>query len=180
MSAYSIRYVPDLDIVRILGRLIRNPNYGGPGVGIHGWTWRPQISKEAAKPGFKKALRESIAREGVRNPVLVWAFKEGIFLTFGGSRVEAARDCGIQAVPAIVNDYTELFHTCEKVTTENWTTFFTDIPRDAEFGKDGFDYHYNLERARRANHDPAGFAWLEGEPSFISKEFPWLNSTEYK
>ena len=157
----------------IRGRLIRNPNYGGPAVGVHGWTWRPEISKHGKK-GFLKALKESIIEHGVRNPVLVWSFDEGLFLTFGGSRIRACIQAGIETIPAIINDHTGDYKESPLVTPENVEGFFTDIPRDWEFTEDGFDYHYNLERARRANHDPSGFAWLDDTPDWIAKEFPWL------
>lgn len=172
MSAFEVKYA-FINPSDVRGRLIRNPNYGGPSLSLHGWTWRPEVSK-AAKPGFHEALTKSVAEEGVRNPILVWCLPEGLFLTFGGSRVRAAMQAGLQEIPAIINDYTGYYEAADTVTPENVEGFFTDPPRDYEFGPDGFDYHYNLERARRANHDPAGFAWVEGDPAWIKKEFPWL------
>lgn len=173
----QVRYVPNFPIDCIRGRLIRNPNYGGPSLSYRGWTWRPEISK-AAKPGFHEALARSIASEGVRNPVLLWSFPEGVYLTFGGSRVRAAKEAGLETIPAIVNDAGEDFLGNELVTPDNWRTYFKDVPRSAEFTEDGFDYHYNLERARRVNHDKAGFAWLDGdEPDWIAKEFPWISTS---
>ena len=170
----NVRYT-HIDPSSIRGRLIRNPNYGGPSVGIHGWTWRPEVSK-AAKPGFHEALRESVKREGVRNPVLVWNFPEGVFLTFGGSRVVAAIAAGLETIPAIVNDYVGTYADGELVTEDNWQSFFTDVPRTFEFGPDGADYHYHLERARRHEHDEAGLNWLKDTtPSWLDEEFPWLH-----
>jgi len=174
---YELRYdlVP---VERIHGRLIRNPNYGGPSVGPHGWTWRPEITK-ASKPEFQEALAADVAENGVRNPILVYAFDdEWLYLTFGGTRVNACKLAGIDRIPALINDYSGHYAASDPVTPENVLSFFTDPPRDYEFGPEGFDYHYNLERARRANHDPAGFAWLDGErPNWIDKEFPWLVPT---
>lgn len=159
---------------RISGRLIRNPAYGGPSVGPFGWTWRPEISKHG-KDGFQEALAKSIKEEGVRNPILVWNFKEGMYLTFGGSRVRACLQAGIEEIPAIINDYTGHYSSADSVTPENVASFFTDVPLDMYWDEKGFDYHYNLERARRAVWDPAGFAWLHNEdPAWIKKEFPWL------
>jgi hypothetical protein len=172
MSSFEVRYVRDIDPLAIDGRLIRNPNYGGPSVGPHGWTWRVEISKHG-KENFQDALTASIREDGVRNPILLYAFSEGIYLTFGGSRVRAAREAGVP-VPAIVNDYAGRFEDCPLVGMDTVESFFTDPPRDYEFGPDGFDYHYNLERARRANHDPSGFAWLGDTPAWIATEFPWL------
>lgn len=173
MSAFDVRYA-HIHPKSLKGRLIRNPNYGGPSVGPFGWTWREELSKHG-KEGFQTALRESVRTSGILNPILVWAFPEGRFLTFGGSRVRAALEEGLTEVPAIINDYTGEFAQCPLVTPENVADFFTDPPRDTTFGDRGFDYHYNLERARRQNHDPAGFAWLgEERPDWIDREFPWL------
>ena len=173
MNEFDVR-VDDIPIDSILGRLIRNPNYGGPSVGPYGWTWRPTISK-AVKEGFDEALAKSVAESGVRNPILVWSFPEGLYLTFGGSRVQASKKAGLETIPAIINDYTGDYSSADLLTPETISYWFEDPPRDYEFTKQGFDYHYNLERARRANHDPSGFAWLEGEvPAWINKEFPWL------
>lgn len=173
MSGFEVRYA-HVPVADIRGRLIRNPNYGGPSVGLNGWTWRPEVSKHG-KEGFQQALEDSIRSDGIRNPILVWSLSEGIFLTFGGSRVRAAVSCGLETVPAIVNDYTGEFAENPLVTPENVESFFTDVPRDWEFNEDGFDYHYNLERARRHNYDESGLNWLEGEePGWLYKEFPWL------
>lgn len=155
------------------GRLIRNPNYGGPSVGLNGWCWRPTISNHT-KPGFQEALEESIRQEGVRNPILVWSLPEGIFLTFGGSRLRACKAVGRQWIPAIINDYTGDFASESLVRPDNWQQFFKDPPREFEFGQYGADYHYNLERARRDKHDEAGFAWVQDEPNWMKQEFPWV------
>jgi hypothetical protein len=172
MSAYEVKYahvrVGDID-----GRLIRNPNYGGPSLSLHGWTYREEVSKHG-KEGFQAALEESIRNEGLRNPILVWSLPEGLFLTFGGSRVRAALSCGYDTAPAIINDYTGNYAAGDTVTPDNVESFFTDPPRDYEFTEDGFDYHYNLERARRHNHDESGLNWLNDEPTWLKKEFPWL------
>ena len=171
--SFDVRFA-NIDPRTILGRLIRNPNYGGPDVGLNGWTWRPEVSKHG-KEGFQAALEESVRSSGVRNPVLVWSLSEGIFLTFGGSRVRAALSCGLDTVPAIINDYSGAFREEVLVTPDNVESFFTDMPRDWEFGEYGFDYHYNLERARRHNYDESGLNWLgEDTPEWLFKEFPWL------
>ena len=174
MASFDVRCAR-IPVGDIAGRLIRNPNYGGPSLSLNGWTWRPEISKHG-KEGFQKALEDSVRESGVRNPILVWSLPEGIFLTFGGSRVRACSNAGIRRVPAIINDYTGDFEEAPQVTPENLSEFFTDVPRDYEFGPDGFDYHYNLERARRHNHDPAGLEWLDDDPNWLDKEFPWLKA----
>ena len=156
MSEFDVRF-DRICPCAIRGRLIRNPNYGGPTIGPYGWTWRREVSKHG-KEGFQEALKESIQESGVRNPILVWSFPQGLFLTFGGSRVRAAKECDLQEIPAIINDYTGEYKDCPEVTEDNWYTYFTDVPSSYSFDDTGFDYHYNLERARRHNHDSAGLA----------------------
>lgn len=173
MSAFSVRY-GSLQCDDVVGRLIRNPAYGGPGVSLNGWRYRPSISNHT-KPAFQEALKNDIAEKGVRNPILVWALPEGVFLTFGGSRLRACRALKLESIPAIINDYTGLYDSYDEVRETNWASYFTDPPRAFTFGEDGADYHYNLERARRHEHDPAGFEWVENDAPFINQEFPWVN-----
>lgn len=172
-SDFDVRFVSNVDPRAIRGRLIRNPNYGGPTVGYKGWHWLPEISK-AQKPGFHDALRDSIASVGIRNPVLLWCISGELYLTFGGSRVRAALDLGLEFIPAIINDVSGCFAEYPLVTEDNFVSYFRDPPRDFTFNEDGCDYHYNLERARRDQHDPAGFNWIEGRPDWLLKEFPWV------
>ena len=168
---FNIVYV-EVPLNEIKGRIIRNPNYGGPTLSIYGWTWRPEVST-ANKPLFRDALRDSIAREGVRNPVVLYSTVEGCFLSFGGSRVTAAREVGLTVIPALVNDYVERYKEAERVTPENVRSFFTDVPEYIEFTSKGLDTHYSLERNRRDEYDPAGMKWAK-DAEFISKEFSWI------
>lgn len=172
--AFDIRYA-EVPVSGILGRIIRNPNYGGPVLSIHGWTWRPDISTHR-KPRFQEALRQSISEEGFRNPVIVYATDEGDFLSFGGSRLRAARDLGCETIPALVNDYAGRYADCPLVTPENVRGFFKDVPEYIEFTKTGVDTHYSLERNRRDHYDPAGMKWAD-DAEFIADEFPWINGS---
>jgi len=170
-STFVIVYV-EVSLDEIKGRIIRNPNYGGPRLSIYGWTWRPEVTT-ATKPLFREALRDSIAEEGVRNPVVLYSTVEGVFLSFGGSRVDAARAAGLTSIPALVNDYTERFTNGIPVTPDNVESFFTDIPEYIEFTSTGIDTHYSIERNRRHHVDPAGMTWAE-DAEWIAKEFPWM------
>ncbi len=174
MPDFNIRY-GEIKCDEVKGRLIRNPGYGGPGVSLNGWRWRDSISNHT-KPEFQAALEANIAKDGVRNPILVWSLPEGILLTFGGSRLKACLRLGLETIPAIVNDYTGTYAAWPEVKPDNWEGFFIDPPRFFDFTEFGADYHYNLERARRHEHDPAGFAWADNDALFINKEFPWVNS----
>lgn len=168
---FTVRFV-HVPLEGIKGRIIRNPNYGGPALSIYGWTWRPDVSTHR-KPMFQEALRESIKREGIRNPVVVYATIEGDFLSFGGSRLRAAREVGLEHIPALVNDYCGRYEDAPEVTEENVRSFFVDQPEYIEFTPTGVDTHYSLERNRRNHYDPAGMAWADGQP-FIAHEFPWI------
>lgn len=170
---FDVRYA-EVPLSGILGRIIRNPGYGGPTLSIYGWTWRPDISTHR-KPRFQQSLRDSIHREGFRNPVVIYATREGDFLSFGGSRLRAARDLEMETIPALVNDYAGRYTSCPLVTPENVHSFFKDVPEYIAFTETGVDTHYSLERNRRDHYDPAGMRWAEGE-EFIDEEFPWINT----
>ena len=155
----------------ILGKIIRNPEYGGPAL-INGWTWRP-VLEVSAKPQFRAALAKSIESSGMRNPLIIYALDEGDFLSFGGSRLRAAIELKLKKVPCLINDYVDRYEG-EEVTPDNWRTFFTDIPTFFEFGENGMDYHYSLERNRRNEYDEAGMRWADGDNDFIATEFEWI------
>jgi len=170
---YTPRYVKELPLDEITGQIVRNPAYGGAASGIHGWPVRPIIYR-GIKPEFMEALRESIRKEGYRNPIIVYATDAGNFLAFGGSRIHAGRDVGVKSIPAIVNDYCGRFRKSPKVTLENFTSWFKDPPKFFEITDKGADYHYALERKRRAEYDPAGFAWADPDADFFDINFPWI------
>lgn len=163
----------EVPVNEIKGRIIRNPGYSNQKVSIHGWCWTDCVS-QCRKPQFRQALIESIEREGVRNPIVVFALSEGCFISFGGSRVTAAREAGLTSIPAIVNDYCGRFDGNPEVTRENWHTFFTDVPQYIEFSEYGFDTHYFMERNRRGTTDPAGYAWMPEVAPWVKDEFPWI------
>lgn len=169
---FTVRYV-EVPLEGIKGRIIRNPAYGGPGLSLYGWKWRQDVSTHR-KPMFQDALRESIRQEGFRNPVVIYATVEGDFLSFGGSRLRAARDLELASIPALVNDYCGRYDDCPEVTTENVLGFFRDPPAYIEFTRTGVETHYSLERNRRNTYDPAGMVWAEGQ-EFIAKEFGWID-----
>lgn len=168
---FTVRYA-EVPLEGIKGRIIRNPNYGGPKLSLYGWTWREDVSTHR-KPMFQEALRDSIRKEGIRNPVVIYALAEGDFLSFGGSRLRAARDNELASIPALVNDYCGRYDSGVEVTPSNVETFFTDVPSYIEFTPTGVDTHYSLERNRRNTYDPAGMTWAEGQ-EFIAKEFSWI------
>ena len=172
---FVVRYAK-VPLEGIKGRIIRNPGYGGPTLSIYGWTWRPDVSTHR-KPLFQEALRDSISREGIRNPVVIYSLVEGDFLSFGGSRLRAARDAGLDSIPALVNDYCGRYKEELEVTPENALSLFTDIPEYIEFTATGIDTHYSLERNRRDHYDPSGMLWAD-DADFIGKEFSWIKPLE--
>jgi hypothetical protein len=172
---YTARYVKELPLDSLKTQIVRNPNYGGEDSGIHGWPIRPIIYR-GIKPDFMEALRESLRKEGYRNPIVVYATDNGNHLAFGGSRVHAGRDVGLRCIPAIVNDYCGRFEEAPEVTEENFCDFFTDPPKFYTVDEYGADYHYALERKRRAEYDDAGFAWADEDSLFIDIDFPWVKA----
>jgi hypothetical protein len=175
MSAYKIKYDPGVNPAYVTHRLIRNPNYGGRPCDVPGTCIIPVLEREI-KPKFFQALEENVARDGFRNPILLYCTGQGLLLSFGGSRLRVARRLGIP-VPAIIVDYTRKLPLPDDVTEENYHIFFTDIPELFEFTDYGIDTHYSLERNRREHYDPQGMKWVEGieDTEFLEAEFPWLS-----
>ena len=174
--AFTIRYAP-LNPIRCQWRLCRNPAYNNDHVSLNNWCRLPL--REIRKPRLQGAMDKSVAEDGMRNPPVFYALEEGIFLSFGGTRLRAAQKCGMPVIKALIVDYTGEFSKYPKVTPSNWTTFFKDVPEVFEFTDYGIDTHYSLERMRRHKFDPAGLAWLEGDrPDWIEEEMSWLTEAE--
>lgn len=168
----------DILIDDIKGFCRRNPNaIEGYKIGPFGWRARIDMNKQN-KPVFRKALRESIQKEGIRNPLLAWSFDEGLFVGFGMGRLKAAKELGFVEVPMIINDFTGNYDEAALVTPGNFAEFFTDVPLTWEFGKYGFTYHYNLTPSTRTLHDPGGTKWYKGDVSDFHEEFPYLRGHE--
>jgi hypothetical protein len=167
-----------VDSLKVTQRLVRNENYGGPAVSLHGWKMTP-VTPARYKKGFFEQMRESVRQEGFRNPIILWNLPEGLLLGFGCSRLRVAQEEKM-LIPALVIDYTGRFALDREVTEDNWQEFFTDIPDYFEFDGDGVEYHYSLERNRRHSFDPKGMAWARADyidDSFIEKEFYWTLET---
>jgi len=177
--SYTPRYVKELPLETLTHQIVRNPQYGGEESGIHGWPIRPIVYR-GIKPTFMEALRESLKQKGYRNPIVVYAGVGGDYLAFGGSRIHAGRDVGLTTIPAIVNDYCGRYDDCPEVTLDNFTSFFIDKPKWFVIDDKGADYHYALERKRRMEYDPEGFAWAEDDAVFLDVDFPWVNDPSQK
>jgi hypothetical protein len=166
-----------LDSEQITHRIIRNPDYGGLRLSYQGWCSMP-VTPAYRKVQFFEALRESVRQEGFRNPIIVWNVQEGLHAQFGVSRLRVAQQLEIP-IPCLINDVADGYTDATLVTTENWDEFFTDPPRSVVWGKDGsIDYHYSLERNRRATYDPAGMQWAGEDADFIKTEFSWIDNAQ--
>ena len=161
---------------RINYRICYNPDYGGKSCSVPG-TCRIRIrtGKKSIKPKTRERIRQSIEREGFRNPIVVYNTPEGMLLGFGGGRLQAAKEMG-GLIPAIIIDYTGDFeHHTTEVTKDNWQTFFKDVPKHFVFHDRGIETHYNLERVREGEPDEAGLSWADGDDlEAIYEESPWL------
>lgn len=175
---WTARYVAGIDPHRITDRIVFNPNYGGRSVGVVGACAVPiRTGKKGIKPDTRERIKQSVEREGFRNPIIVYRTKDGWFLSFGGGRLEAAKALDIP-IPAIVVDYRGYLDTCPEVTEHNWREYFTDAPEYFEFTDVGISTHYNLESGREGAADEAGLAWASEEDMLaILKESPWLTRT---
>lgn len=175
MSEFTVRYCHDIDPQLIVRRLIRNPNYPGKPTDVPGCVTIDLASRRKHKPLFFDALSKNVKVQGFRNPILVYNTKQGLSLSFGGSRLEVAQDLD-KTIPAIIVDYTHDFFLCEEVYPYDWQKFFTDVPELFEFTDYGIDTHYSIERNRRHSYDPAGIAWTEelDDTQFLKEEFSWL------
>lgn len=161
----------------ITHRIIFNPNYGSAGTCVPGTSQvRIRSGKKGIKPQTRERILESIRQEGFRNPILVYYTPEGMFLSFGGGRLEAAKKLDTM-IPAIVIDYVGDMVDHPEVTPENWQDFFTDVPQYFEWTEYGAHTHYGLEANREAEYDAAGIAWAGDEDMpAILHESPWLDN----
>lgn len=172
---FNVRYCEDVHAQNVTHRIIFNPDYGGQGCDVPG-TCILRIRERAIKPKFFEQLEKNVAKDGFRNPIILYNVTEhGLLLSFGGSRLRVAKKLDIP-IPAIVVDYTHDYYDLPEVTLDNFAEFFTDVPLHFEFTEHGIDTHYSLERMRRQSYDPGGFAWTENaeDKGFIEEEFPWL------
>ncbi len=158
----------------ITTRIIRNPNYGGKPSQVPGCCILP-IKNKGVKPKTRQAIQDDIAKNGVRNPILVYKTVDGLHLSFGGGRLMACQELDT-LIPAIVVDYTDSLSNYEEVTPENWQEQFTDVPKYFEFDDVGILTHYGLERSRNDDFDPAGIKWTEDldDDGWLTEESPWL------
>lgn len=162
-----------VDPMHVRRRICFNPDCGGASTIVPGTCSipiRPNI-----KPKTRERIRQSVEREGFRNPILLYATAPKVLLLgFGGGRLLAAQDLN-RCIPAIVVDYTDDYEGYIPVTPDNWQSFFTDVPEHFVFTDRGIETHYNLERMREGEADPAGLAWAtEEDMKDILEESPWL------
>src|SRR5690606_29970848 len=106
----------------------------------------------------------------------VYAFPEGIMLSFGGSRLRTAHELKMP-IPCIVVDFTGEFDEWPEVTQDTYAKYFKDVPAHFVIDSNGVDTHYSLERNRRHEYDPAGIAWTDPKAEFLKREFSWLTSS---
>ena len=67
----------------------------------------PEKAVIEAQKGFFQGLKESIAREGVKLPVLIWEINGKAYLRYGASRVYACRTLGLAEIPCVVAAYSD-------------------------------------------------------------------------
>lgn len=117
--------------------IVKNPAYGER---IGEWgsrelkppkCWYNKLEQEYQ---FYTKLRESMEREGVRNPIFCNSFDEGTFCRYGTSRLWLARGLDLD-VPAVVADYVGRWDNLEELhTEEEIREKFIDQPEVVELG----------------------------------------------
>ena len=139
---YTIRYgVLPVDEFQDYAIVWRHPGYSRPPAptpneGEHG-------SKNLRPPGgfphlreFYARLKESAAREGIRNPVFALNYPDGLFVRYGCSRVWTAKQLRIE-VPVIIADYHGSYEHLEELhTEEDIRRKYVDQPRLIELEQD--------------------------------------------
>jgi hypothetical protein len=138
---YTLWYarVPLQDISEY--RLSGNPGVSATRIGRYAaYTGYPTLKRQAA---FYARLKESIAAEGIRNPIVLVSEK-GLHTRYGASRMWAARELKLDDVPAIVVDFDGKFQRGIELKTEpQIRAVFSEEPEHIVMEEDDF-YYYGL------------------------------------
>lgn len=147
-----------------IGMVMWNPAYpSNPPVSHHG---AKPIPRGKAKSKFRDALRESVRKEGFRNPIIGYAVDEGLLIQYGCSRLRVAKELGIP-IKVIVMDFTGRYADCPEVTETNYESYFLDVPRQFSILADRIEHSYFIARRDKGPSDPAGYAWLGDDPTGV-------------
>lgn len=78
----------------------------GGGTRIYGLRpLTPERSTLDALHGFFKALQESVQKDGVKLPILVWGVNNKLYVRYGASRVYVSRLLGATTIPAVLCNF---------------------------------------------------------------------------
>lgn len=132
---------------------VLNPNvhvFGGGSPRLGKWVVCPLWNAKAlrgpgrSRPEFRKALCDSIVKEGVRNPVLCAQLGGKLYIRYGASRVVECRNAedatGVRIrIPVIISSIGDAVKRGGiLVTKENLDTFFKDPPLWVNWEEDGY------------------------------------------
>ena len=137
---------------------------GGPTILGRFSTWplwvrrglKPQLP---SKPEFRKALKDSIASEGLRNPILIFEIDGKLFVRYGVSRCLTVRELqeegrGDGTLPAIISGPTP--GVGATVSPANFLDYFVDPPLHVVWQPDGrFDFSICYSSWDIQAHNPA-------------------------
>lgn len=130
-------------------------------VGFRNWTWKRVDGNVSRKAAFQSALEASIAKEGLRNPILCFAFDSGLYAAMGINRLRAAKRLGVD-VPVIINDHSGDYKEFELLTSESEVrSKFTDQPEDVRL-EDDIGVRYSYCQTRRSMGPAGPFTGNEG------------------
>ena len=120
----------------------RHPGYSRPPAptpnnGEHGAKpLRREHKQYQNMTAFYDSLKESVAREGIRNPVFALCYEDGLYVRYGCSRVMTAKQLGVE-IPVVIADYTDNWEHLMELKSENHIrSKYKDQPALIEIHKD--------------------------------------------
>lgn len=131
MVVFSDRWAPEWGYTASFG-VLRPEDL--PPFNTDDWSHR----QNEQKYGFMSRLRDSVRREGFRNPILVFRGDGNDRIPYGQSRATIAKQLGI-AVPAIVCDWTGASVGEPLRTLADVRSHFLDQPTVVEFTSAGLN-----------------------------------------
>ncbi len=97
------------------------------------------VNQNEKRYQFYTRLRESVEKDGFRNPILCYHKQSGSTLPYGHSRAKIAKDLGID-IPAIICDFVGDYTDCPRMdTVGEIRERFIDPPSIVEFWECGLN-----------------------------------------
>jgi hypothetical protein len=139
--------------------LLDNLSYN-PAFQLKRFSGRPLWDPPRPK-SFRDALLADIKANGIQNPVCVYDVSGGLYVVYGASRVWAAREIGLNAIPAIVSgpELTASLGSGHELIDlqrgpESFFRYFRDPPGAWRVERDGYLNFTHCHGAWDLEHNP--------------------------